>query len=125
MRVVIVDDSAITRCALRGMLESEGFAVSEVEDGEQLLGTRAALHADLVICDMLMPGRSGLDVIRELRRSAPGVKIIAISGGRANGRADMLPTAMYLGADEVLYKPFSRTALLATLRKVMVRLTVS
>src|SRR5579864_4130401 len=98
MRVLIVDDSAMARTALRGMLDSEGFEVSEADNGAQVIEAADRVEVDLVLCDMLMPGYSGLQVIRELRRLWPGVKIIGMSAGRANGRADMLPTAIYVGA---------------------------
>lgn len=125
MHVWIVDDSPVARIALRGMLENEGFTVSEADDGDQIIGAPGYADADLVLCDMLMPRCNGLQVIRELRRELPGVKIIAMSGGGANGTADMLQTARYLGADEILYKPFGRTALMTAVRQVMVRLAVS
>jgi CheY-like chemotaxis protein len=125
MRILIVDDCPIARVGLRSMLEDEGFTVTEADDGERVVAAVDRVDADLILCDMLMPGCNGLDVIRELRRALPHVKIIAMSAGRYNGSADMLQTAMYLGADEILYKPFSSTKLMATVRQVMVRLTVS
>jgi len=107
------------------MLENEGFTVTEADDGDQIIGAEGHEDADLVLCDMLMPRCNGLQVIRELRRELPRVKIIAMSGGRSNGTADMLQTARYLGADEILYKPFGRTTLMTAVRQVMVRLAVS
>ena len=98
MHVWVVDDSPVTRVALRGMLENEGFTVTEANDGDQIIGAAGHAEADLVLCDMLMPRCNGLQVIRELRREMPRVKIIAMSGGGSNGSADMLQTARYLGA---------------------------
>jgi CheY-like chemotaxis protein len=125
MRILIVDDCSVARTGLRGMLENEEFTVTEAEDGEGVVAVVDRLDADLILCDMLMPGCNGLDVIRELRRRLPHVKIIAMSAGRHNGTADMLQTAMYIGADEILYKPFSRATLMTAIKQVMVRLTVS
>jgi CheY-like chemotaxis protein len=125
MHVWVVDDSPVARVALRSMLENEGFTVSEADDGDQIIGAADHVEADLVLCDMLMPRCNGLQVIRELRRELPHVKIIAMSGGGHNGTADMLQTARFLGADEILYKPFGRTALMKAVRQVMVRLAVS
>jgi CheY-like chemotaxis protein len=107
------------------MLESEGFTVSEADDGDCVVGSNGRAEANLVLCDMLMPRCNGLQVIRELRGKMPHVKIIAMSGCRFNGAADMLETARYLGADEILYKPFGRAALMSTIRQVMARLAVS
>jgi len=125
MHVLVVDDSPVARTALRGMLESEGFTVTEADDGDRVVGSTGRAEANLVLCDMLMPRCNGLQVIRELRRKLPHVKIIAMSGCRFNGTADMLQTARYLGADEILYKPFGRAALMAAVRQVMARLAVS
>jgi CheY-like chemotaxis protein len=125
MRILVVDDSPVARIALRDMLESEGFAVTEADDGDRIVGATSRVEADLVLCDMLMPGCNGLQVIRELRRNLPDVKIIAMSGARNEGKADMLQTAMYLGADEILYKPFDRATLMAAVRQVMMNVAVS
>jgi DNA-binding NtrC family response regulator len=125
MRILVVDDSLVARIALRGMLESDGFKVIEAEDGDQVTGATSDVAADLVLCDMIMPRCNGLQVIRHLRRESPDVKIIAMSGALNVGKADMLPTAMYLGADEILYKPFGRETLSAVVRQVMGQKTVS
>jgi DNA-binding response OmpR family regulator len=118
MRVLVVDDSHVARIALRGMLEGGGFTVTEAEDGDRIIGVTGRVEADLVLCDMLMPRCNGLQVVRELRRSWPTVKIIAMSGARNEGKADMLQTALYLGADEILYKPIDPSVLLDTVRRV-------
>jgi two-component system, chemotaxis family, chemotaxis protein CheY len=121
MRILVVDDSPVARIALRGMLESEGFTVSEADDGDEIVGSIGSVAADLVLCDMVMPVCNGLQVIRELRRNLPDVKIIAMSGAHNEGKADMLQTAVYLGADEILYKPFDRATLVAAVRHVMIK----
>lgn len=68
---------------------------------------------DLVIVDMFMPDKDGLETIIELRAYSPGIPIIAISGGGATGRVDILGDAKLLGAVETIKKPFSTNALLA------------
>lgn len=122
MRILVVDDCAVARIALRGMLESAGYTVSEADDGDQIVGRTKRVEADLVLCDMLMPGCNGLQVIRELRRNWPDVKIIAMSGARNEGKADMLHTAMYLGADEILHKPFDSATVVAAVKQVTTNL---
>jgi two-component system alkaline phosphatase synthesis response regulator PhoP len=121
MRVLVVDDSPVARIALRGMLQSEGFIVIEADDGHGVTELAARVKADLVLCDMFMPTCDGVTVIRELHRKLPHVKIIAISGAGLDGRMDMLPMALRLGADDVLYKPFSPAALQAAVTKVMAK----
>jgi CheY-like chemotaxis protein len=119
MRVLVVDDSPVARIALRGMLQSEGFIVIEADDGHGVTELAARVKADLVLCDMFMPVCDGVTVIRELHRKLPNVKIIAISGAGLDGRMDMLPIAMRLGANDIMYKPFSPAALRETVTKVM------
>jgi CheY-like chemotaxis protein len=118
MRILIVDDCPMARLALRSMLEGVGYSVSEAEDGDQIVRSGGRVQADLVLCDIFMPGRDGLEVMRELRRGSPGIKIIAISGGAFNGKMDMLQIALRLGAHEILYKPIAEELLLETVRRV-------
>jgi DNA-binding response OmpR family regulator len=121
MRILVIDDSPVARIALRGMLEAAGFTIVEAADGKEGLRTFRSVGADVVVCDLFMPGVDGLQVIRELRREFPAVKLIAISGGSSNCTMDVLPMAQRLGADEVLYKPFGPAALLAAIREVLQR----
>jgi CheY-like chemotaxis protein len=119
MRILVVDDSPVTRIALRGMLEEAGFTVVDAEDGDEGLRKFRSAGAVLVLCDLFMPGCDGFEVIRTLRREFPYVKIIAMSGGSSDNKMDVLPMAQRLGADEVLYKPFGPIALLATIKEVL------
>src|SRR5947209_4368981 len=102
MRVLIIDDDAKVRAVLRVMLESAGFEAAEAGDGEEGVRAFRRLEADVVLCDLFMPGRDGLEAIRGLRREFPGVKVIAMSGGGFGGAVDMLPAARLLGAAAVL-----------------------
>jgi CheY-like chemotaxis protein len=114
MRVLVVDDDAAVRGAVRALLEGAGFAVAEAADGGAALRALRGDPADAVLSDLYMPGRDGLELIRELARAAPRVRVVAMSGGPAAG--DMLRAARFLGAAEILAKPFDRAALLAALR---------
>lgn len=118
MRILIIDDCPMARLALRTILEGAGYTVSEAEDGNQIVRSGRPVNADLVLCDIFMPGRDGLAVIRELRRTSPGIKIIAISGGAFEGKMDMLQIALRLGADEILYKPIAEEELLEAVGRV-------
>jgi two-component system chemotaxis response regulator CheY len=105
---------------LRIMLGHSAHAV--VEAGSGLDGLQLFLPGkfDLVITDLVMPGMTGIEVVVELRKHTPPVKIIAISGGgRASAAADYLATAQSLGADHVLAKPFSHETLLAAINKLL------
>lgn len=119
MRILVIDDSPIARLALRGMLEAERFTVIEADDG--LEGIRAFRRegADLVVCDLFMPVMDGMEVIGELRRDFPDVKIVAISGGGSQGNLELLPKALLAGADAILFKPFGHAALMKEVRQVL------
>ncbi len=105
-RILIVDDEELVRLTLRQILEGSGHTVVEAENGNNAFRVLEDVGADLVITDLLMPEKEGLETIGELRRSWPDVKIVAMSGGgRLNGR-DFLDIARKLGAHDILSKPF-------------------
>jgi two-component system chemotaxis response regulator CheY len=119
MRILVVDDDGKVRKAVAAMLQRAGFEVIEADGGEEALRAFREQGADLLLCDLFMPGRDGLEVIRELCREFPGVKIIAMSGGGFDGTVDMLPMAWHLGATGVLYKPFGQATLLAAVERAL------
>jgi DNA-binding response OmpR family regulator len=116
MRVLVIDDEPETRHVIRRMLESDGHEVVEADDGAA--GIRAFLQqpADVVVVDLLMPGKDGLETLQELRRLGNTVPCIAMSGGV--GGVSFLPVAQKLGAAELLYKPFSQSELLEALERI-------
>jgi two-component system, chemotaxis family, chemotaxis protein CheY len=117
--VLIIDDDDDVRGVLRLMLESEGFEVAESRDGAEGIQALRQQAADLVFCDLFMPGKDGLEVIQELRRDFPGVKVIAMSGGGYSGTMALLDVARQLGAVEALSKPFSVTDAVAAARRAL------
>jgi len=119
MRVLVADDDERIREATREVLLDAGFEVALAKDGEELVREYRARPADLILCDLFMPGKDGLEAIRELHRDFCAAKIIAMSGGAYGGAFDLLRTARHMGACEVLAKPFSR----ATLVELVQRLT--
>lgn len=111
-RILLIDDEEGLRTMLRRALEGKGHTVVEAREGREALRLHRADPADLVITDIQMPDRDGLEVIMDLRREAPGVKVIAISGGgRAVSSTVALEMAIPLGAAAALSKPFRLEAL--------------
>ncbi|MCY2965376.1 MAG: response regulator [Planctomycetota bacterium] len=106
-RVLVIDDDAKIRRLIRRSLERINLVVDEAENGEQGLRQFVAEPADLVICDINMPEKNGLETIIHLRRSAPLLPILAISGGISVYGMDYLPDAATFGAAWTLRKPFS------------------
>lgn len=87
-RILVIDDEPQVRAMLRQMLEREGYEVVEAEEGEEGMRRYREQPVDLVITDILMPQKEGIETIRALRRTNPGVKIIAISGGGRMSKLD-------------------------------------
>ncbi len=113
MRILIVEDEARIRSFLARAFEAEGFQVDVVEDGESGLARALSGDYDLLILDLLLPGLSGLDTLRELQRRRAELPVLILSA-----RSD-LPTKLRgfeLGAVDYVAKPFSLDELLARAR---------
>jgi DNA-binding response OmpR family regulator len=89
------------------------------DDGEHGLVVFRNENPDLVICDLVMPRRNGIDTIQQIRRESPAMKIIAISGGAVMMNVDGLATALESGADDVIVKPFDSEDLLTRVTQVL------
>jgi len=110
--IVIADDDPAVLRALKGRLKQAGHAIRTATNGVEVLGHVRRQVPDLVITDIIMPECEGIETIVALRRSCPGIKLLAISGGGNAGRASYLSAAASLGADSVLTKPFTTRQLL-------------
>lgn len=101
-RVLVVDDDEHFRALARSILEPAGFDVLESEDTEQCLAQLRHQRVDAVVLDMVMPGRDGIEALRELKKSYPEVRIVAVSGVE---QSDVyLSVSAHLGADASLEK---------------------
>jgi DNA-binding response OmpR family regulator len=114
--VLVVDDHESVRVLLRDILEERGFQVFEAADGNEALKWCAALHFDVLIVDLIMPGREGIETIRELRGQQPEMKILAISGAV---EGSYLRLARMLGANDTLRKPFDADTLVRKLEALL------
>ena len=117
--ILVIDDEEPVRTVLRQMLEKEGYEVEEAPDGAVGLSLLQDHPIDLVITDLFMPEKEGIETMREVQKSFPQVKIIAMSGGGRMGKLDFLPMAESFGAQRTLAKPFERKELLETVRAVL------
>lgn len=121
--VLIIDDDDVARAVLLRTLTMAGHEAVGASDGvEGMLRFRdrpAGDPVDLVITDIFMPNQEGLATIMELRRGAPSLKIIAISGGGARASLDVLPVAEALGAHRTLRKPFTPAEVMEVVREVL------
>lgn len=112
--LVADDDSEILRL-VRIQLERIGCSVTTVEDGAAALRVIMREKFDLVLTDILMPIRDGLEIIAYLRSHVPDTRIVAMSGGGRGCKAHYLECAKGLGAQAVLPKPFSETDLICAI----------
>jgi CheY-like chemotaxis protein len=117
--ILVIDDIDDMRFTIRKALESAGHQVIEAPDGNKGIALYDKNDVDLVICDILMPEKEGFDTIRALVREHPAVKIIAISGGAPDIKADLLPIALRFGAVMCIPKPFSMDELLVAVDEVL------
>jgi CheY-like chemotaxis protein len=93
------------------MLERAGYAVESTSDGDEVIRMYGRQAADLVITDLIMPDKDGLEIIQDLRKLNPKVRILAISGGGRVDANEYLAVARKFGAVEVLSKPFTKDEL--------------
>jgi DNA-binding response OmpR family regulator len=118
-RILLIDDDNPLRDMMRKVLVHFGHTVIEARNGKEGMRLFPHADADLVITDIVMPEKEGLEVLMELREKQPPVKIIAISGGGRVNAADYLRTATLMGAAKVLAKPFSNEALMAAVNDLL------
>ncbi len=118
-RILIIDDDVQMRSRLRQMLEREGYEVEEANNGKVALRAYKENPADLVITDIIMPEKEGLEIIRELRKDYPDVKVIAISGGGHISPDEYLYLAKAFGAQCVFAKPFERRELIEAVQELI------
>ena len=103
--ILVIDDESTSRAILREILEEAGHQISEAADGSKGIRAYEENRPDVVIADLFMPPKGGLDVIRKLKSSSPNVKIIAISGVDARHELETVSDAIRQGASRALNKP--------------------
>jgi len=116
--ILIVDDEEQIREVLRTVLERVGYTVDEAENGLVAIEFCQSNAVDLVVTDIIMPEKGGIDTIMDLRRDFPEVKIIAISGGGMCGDVSYLDMAIGVGADKAIGKPFVLDEFLESVREL-------
>jgi DNA-binding response OmpR family regulator len=119
-RILVIDDEAQLRIMLRKILEIEGYQVADAPDGKVGMALCREESFDLVITDIIMPEKEGIEVIGELLDNFPKTKIIVISGGSRNLNAEnLLVSAKKIGAHCVMSKPFEIDDLLNEVKQLL------
>jgi DNA-binding response OmpR family regulator len=118
-RILVIDDEPLICSTVFTILTREGFSVEEASDGVAGIAMFHKNPPDLVITDIFMPNRDGIEIVRELKRSYPRTKIIAMTGGGQTRMLEIASAATFLGADHILLKPFERESLLAAVKAAL------
>ena len=113
--VLVVDDNRELLEAVARVLRGAGYEVQATRDARAVIELIRARPPDLVITDIMMPDRDGVEVITEIKKNTRGIRVLAMSGRRYLGALDLLAMARTLGADATLQKPFEGDELLAAI----------
>jgi DNA-binding response OmpR family regulator len=119
MKILIIDDDDLIRLTIKNSLKKLGCAVLEAENGNTGVALFKKEHPDLVITDMLMPDKEGLETISEIRAVNPKAKIIAMSGGGSSRNMAFLQLAQKMGASRVMSKPIKPDELLNVVKSLL------
>ena len=116
---MIVDDDPGIRRALHILLTRAGYTVTQARDGVEALRMWRDRGGDLVITDLHMPEKNGIEMIVELLSHTPGIRIIAMSGGGQTKRLDLLGNASMLGAVYTIEKPFTLNEMMTMVHRAL------
>jgi DNA-binding response OmpR family regulator len=117
-RIVVIEDEPAIRRGVADALKASGYQVAEAGDGVRGLDEAIGFGVGLVLLDLLLPGRNGLDVLAELRKTRPTLPVIILT---ARGTEDDRVRGLKMGADDYVVKPFSARELLARVQAVLRR----
>ena len=118
-RILIIDDDHHILLMIKKMLERAGFEVDLASNGDEGLKLFKKLSVDLVITDIIMPEKEGLETIREMKRLRSDLKIIAMSGGGKVSSDNYLNTAKIFGATKIMTKPFTQNQMVSAVRELL------
>lgn len=114
-RILIMDDDAAVRTALKKLLQQEGHEITEAQNAAEGAKIYSVSTLDLIITDLLMPERDGVEALLELRSQYPDIKTIVISGDAP----EFLPIVEDLGANRTIAKPFKNQDVLTAVRELL------
>jgi CheY-like chemotaxis protein len=117
--ILVIDDQVVMRRTIRRILTAAGHDVLEAENGAAGLKILRERTPDLVITDLIMPEKEGIETILEIRRDQLATKILAMTGSGLDQRSIYLDAARKLGADEVVRKPFRTADLLVIVERML------
>ena len=117
--ILVVEDNDQMRSLMRHILLKEGYAVIEAPNGVEATQIFGKTSVDLMITDIIMPGKEGFETIIDMKEELPQAKVIAVSGGSMTNPEEYLRSARMLGADITLAKPFTHDQLVDAVRSLL------
>ncbi len=123
MKILIIEDVRVERKILKQWLEESGYEVIEAANGVEGLARYHEHLPDLVITDIVMPEKEGIELMIDLVKAAPDLKIFAMSGAGKNRAGEYLPLATCVGAIRTFSKPIDKRELLNAISRLLPRST--
>jgi CheY-like chemotaxis protein len=118
-RILVIDDEPYILLMLKKLLEKEGYEVDIAINGDEGIKMFSKYPADIIITDIVMPEKEGLETIREFKQINPDLKIIAISGGGRIDSNEYLDSARLFGAARVFRKPFRQREMVDAVQELL------
>lgn len=118
-KILVIDDDDFVRGMICNALRKENFLVEEAHNGNEGVQKSRSFKPAVVITDMLMPDKEGIETILEIKAVNKDIKIIAMSGGGSSKNMTFLEMAKKVGAEQVLSKPFKPSAMIEAIRSVL------
>jgi len=118
-KILVIDDEDVDRMLVSELLRAEGHDVVEAADGVEGIAASGNTDLDLLITDIMMPNKDGLQTIMAIKKDRPEMRIIAVSGGGRHVQMSTLDMAKFLGADATLSKPISAEKLIAAVNELL------
>lgn len=117
-RILVIDDDTLVRNMVRDILSDAGYEVIIASNGREGLAVLGREPIGVVVTDILMPEKEGVETILEIKKSWPSVGVVAMSGGGRTGNLHPLKIARSAGASAILTKPFEPDDLLKAVRSI-------
>jgi DNA-binding response OmpR family regulator len=117
-KILFVDDDAELREIVKEQLSSEGYVLDEAEDGNRAIEKIKQQSYDLLLLDITMPGKSGMDVLKFAKEASPACHVIMLTGMVG---LSVAIESLKLGADDYITKPYNMDYLLASIKRVLLK----
>lgn len=118
-KILVVEDQKEIQIVVAEPLKMQGHDITVVENGKEAMKVLESNKYDLIVTDIIMPGMTGLTLIKEVKRMNPNTKVIGISGGGRVSSEDYLKSAEHIGADITFQKPFDLNEFSAAVTKLL------